>query len=174
MRRTTVALAASLVVLGGALAPSATSEAPKAAVEEWRSFAGTWSATGQLQTLPTEHGRDAGILQLSGAVVLTGGDGLGRGFRGELICFDDGHVVTVGRWLWTDERGDRVFGELTGEPMQTGRRFTGTITGGTGRYAALTGTYTFTWQFMVEAEDGIVQGRAVGLEGRYRFSAAQP
>ena len=79
----------------------------------------------------------------------------------------------MGRAVWTDERGDRIYSRLKGEPLATGRRIVGTITGGTGRYAALEGEYSFTWQYVVAAEDGAIQGRAVRLEGRVRRTGAR-
>ena len=45
----------------------------------------------------------------------------------------------------------------------------GTILGGTGRYVGATGTYVFSWQFVIELEDGSIQGRAEGLKGRYQL-----
>jgi hypothetical protein len=110
----------------------------------------------------------AAIVEISGAVVLTIGEGLSRGFRGEAIGFDDGQGLSVGRSVWTDENGDRLFSRLRGEPLQTGNRLVGTITGGTGRYAGLEGEYSFAWQYVVPAEDGFIQGRSVGLKGRVR------
>ena len=106
--------------------------------------------------------------------MLTSGGGLSRGFRGEAIGFDDGQGVSLGRAVWTDEHGDRLFSRLKGEPLETGRRVVGTITGGTGRYAGLEGEYSFTWQYVVSAEDGAIQGRAVRLEGRVRRKEATP
>ena len=47
-------------------------------------------------------------------------------------------------------------------------RIEGTIVGGTGRYEGAVGTYSFSWQYTVEGEDGAVQSRAVGLRGRVR------
>jgi len=70
--------------------------------------------------------------------------------------------------VWTDEHGDRLFSRLKGEPLQTGKGLVGTITGGTGRYAGLEGEYSLTWQYVVPAEDGLIQGRSVGLQGRVR------
>jgi len=139
---------------------------------EWRTFEGTWSVTGQRWTLPTELGREAAILHLSGAVVLRVGDGLRRGFHGEVIGFDDANERRLGRWLWTDDGGDRIFGELSGDPMATGGRIVGTITGGTGRYAGIVGDFAFTWQYVVSPESGAVAGRTTGLKGRYRRGAA--
>lgn len=148
---------------------------PTASPEDgWRTFEGSWSATGSRHVLPTEgHGR-AAILQLSGAIVLTSGNGLGRGFHGEAIGFDDGRSLSVGRAVWTDDRGDRIYSALKGEPVQTGRRVLGTITGGTGRYAGMIGDYAFTWQYVVGGEESQIQGRAIGLGGRFRLGEVSP
>ncbi len=167
MNRIAFALTVSLALAfaGATLAGQAQGPPP---ADGWRTFEGTWSATGERQTLPTEGAKPAAVVRLSGAVVLTGGSGLSRGFRGEAIGFDDGRSVGVGRSVWTDERGDRIFIELKGEAFQTGRRIAGTITGGTGRYAGITGDLSFTWQYVVQADAGEIQGRAVGLKGRFR------
>ncbi len=162
------ALVAAAAIAAQAPAPSQRAPEPGA----WRSFEGTFSASGQHQAIPTESGRPALTVQLSGAVAITAGEGLGRGFRGEVIGFDDGTGVTVLRGVWTDGHGDRIFSRLKGETVATGRRITGTMTGGTGRYAGITGEYSFEWQYVVEAEAGTVQGRAVGLRGRYRTGGA--
>ena len=62
----------------------------------------------------------------------------------------------------------RCTAELKGEGTAARNRITGTILGGTGRYAGATGAYEFSWQFVMEAEDGSIQGSAVGLKGRVR------
>jgi hypothetical protein len=95
---------------------------------------------------------------------------LSTGFRGEAIGFDDGRNSSTGRALWTDGRGDKVFSVLNGEPIETGRRITGTITGGTGRYSGITGDYTLTWQYVIRDDGDTVQGRAVDLKGRFRLA----
>lgn len=139
----------------------------------WRDFAGTWSLAGRRHTIPQARGT-AAIVDLSGAFIVTGGAALGRGFRGEVIGFDDGEGVSVGRSVWTDERGDRVFSRLTGEGISGGRRITGTITGGTGQYAGLEGEFTFTWQYVLAGEDDRIQGRAGDVTGRVRRAGPQP
>ena len=90
------------------------------------------------------------------------------------IGFDDGRAVSVGRAVWTDRAGDRVFSELRGEPIGRGRKITGTITGGTGRYQGITGTYELTWQYVVRGDDDVIQGRAIDLRGRARIGGAVP
>jgi len=68
--------------------------------------------------------------------------------------------------VWTDERGDKVFSRLRGESLATGSHIVGTITGGTGRWAGLTGEYELRWQYVIEGDEGAISGRAVGLKGR--------
>lgn len=167
-RAAALGVAAALTMAGSAVYLGATAKRGTQA-PDWRTFSGTWSVTGTRQTLPTEHGRDAVILHLSGAVVLTGAGGLGRGFHGETIGFDDAGSRRVGRWVWTDDLGDRIYGEVSGEPLETGRRFTATITGGSGRYAGIAGDFAFTWQYVVSPESGVVAGRTTGLQGRFRY-----
>jgi hypothetical protein len=161
---------ALLVVLGvGAwtILAAASRQQPGAA-DDWRTFEATWSAAGERHALPADEGSIAVIVRLSGALVLRTGDGLSRGFRAQAIAFDDGRGAGVGRAVWTDDRGDQVFSDLTGQPAQTRRRVSGSITGGTGRYAGLTGSYTFTWDFIAPADEGRIQARAVAVTGRFR------
>jgi hypothetical protein len=168
-----IAMSAAALLVAAAFAAQAPASAPQTAGGEgWRSFEGTLSASGQRHTLPTETGRPAVAVLLSGAVSLTAGEGLSRGFRGEVIGFDDGAGLTVLRGVWTDDRGDRIFSRLKGESIAAGRRISGEITGGTGRYAGITGEYSFDWQYVVEAEAGTISGRGTGLRGRYRDAGA--
>jgi hypothetical protein len=153
-----------LALMSATLVP--TSQA-QALPDGWRTFEGSWSAVGHRQTVPTEQGRAAAVVQLSGAVVLTDPAGPSAGFLGEAIAFDDGGNLSTGRAVWTDARGDRLFSTLRGDPLHTGRRIVGTITGGTGRYAGFTGDYALTWQYIVSADDNVVQGRTVDLRGRF-------
>jgi hypothetical protein len=155
-----------VLAVTGVTIPSAHQQPPPA--DEWRTIEGGWSASGQRRTLPTDGARNASMAYLSGAVVLTAAAGTSRGFQGEVIAFDDGAGVSVGRAVWTDERGDRIFSRLNGDAMRTKRRIVGAITGGTGRYAGIEGEYAFEWQYLVQGEDGAVQGHAVGLKGRFR------
>jgi hypothetical protein len=95
----------------------------------------------------------------------------GVGFRAEAIVLNDSATGMVGRSVWTDERGDQVFSELRGEGTATGNHIVGTFVGGTGRYLGATGSYEFSWRFVLEAEDGTVQGQSSGLKGRVRVGS---
>jgi hypothetical protein len=139
---------------------------------EWRTFEGTWSAVGERHALRLGPDRRAFVASLSGSMLLTGERGLGVGFQARAITFSDSLSGGLGRAVWTDDHGDEVYSELSGGPLATGNRIAGTIVGGTGRFAGVTGAYELEWQFVIETEEGVVQGRAVGLKGRARLGDA--
>jgi hypothetical protein len=141
---------------------------------EWRSFEGTGAATGDRQILRMGPDRKVSIVNLSGSLLLIGEQRLGEGFRIDVIGSTDSLKGATGWSVWTDTRGDQVFSELRGGPIGTGARFTGTLLGGTGRYAGVTGEYEFEWQFVIESEDGNLQGRITGLRGRFRREVPPP
>jgi hypothetical protein len=137
-------------------------------------FEGSWNAAGMRRSIPlgggeADAGRTASTIDLRGTMLLAGAGRPGVGFRAEVVALVDSETGLVGRGVWTDEHGDQVFSELKGEGTKERNRITGTIIGGTGRFAGVTGSYEFSWAFVIEAEDGAVQGRAEGLKGRYRI-----
>lgn len=135
---------------------------------EWREFQGTWTAIGKRQVIPLGGDRRASIADFNGALILTGPSRPAVGFRAQAIVLNDSVTGMVGRAVWTDERGDQVFSELRGETTATGNRLFGTFLGGSGRYAGATGSYEFSWRFLLEDEDGTVQGQSMGLKGQVR------
>ncbi|WP_130432022.1 hypothetical protein [Rivibacter subsaxonicus] len=135
---------------------------------EWREFEGSWNAAGTRQSIPLGADRRGSVIHLGGTMLLAGPGRPGVGFRVELIALTDSATGLVGRSVWTDEAGHQVFSELQGEGTVAQNRITGSILGGTGRYAGASGSYEFAWQYVLEAEDGSIQGRAVGLRGRVK------
>lgn len=140
-------------------------------VADSRGFEATMSASGRRETLAVEGGRIATTLRLSGALVVTRSDGLGKGFRAEFLGFDDGSGTGTARSVWTDDAGDKIFSRMVGSDMQAGRQTSATITGGTGRYAGIRGTYSFTWRYVMPDEHGVVHVRVVAMRGRYRVES---
>ena len=164
-RLVVIAIALATAACGSTVEPSK----PAATAAEWREFEGSWNAAGTRQTIPLGVERRGSIIELSGTMLLAGAGRPGVGFRAEAIALVDSATGLVGRSVWTDERGDQVFSELKGEGTAARNHISGTILGGTGRYAYVTGSYEFSWQYVIESEDGSIQGRAVGLKGRVRF-----
>ena len=109
---------------------------------------------------------------MTGSLLLTGAERPAVGFRAQAIGFSDSRTGMQGRSVWTDERGDMVYSELKGEFVGTGNQIAGTFIGGTGRYAGVTGDYSFRWQYVIDAEDGAVSGRVVDFKGRARLGQA--
>jgi hypothetical protein len=139
---------------------------------EWHAFEGTWTAAGTRRTLRLGQDERAAIFELTGSVLLTGAQRPAVGFRAQAIGLSDTRAGMQGRCVWTDERGDMVYSELRGEFVGTGNHIVGTFIGGTGRYAGVTGDYTFQWQYVVDTEDGVVSGRVVDFKGRARLGQA--
>jgi hypothetical protein len=139
---------------------------------EWHAFQGTWTAAGTRRTLRLGLDDRAAIFELTGSVLLTGAQRPAVGFRAQAIGFSDSRTGMQGRCVWTDERGDMVYSELTGQAVGRGNHIVGTFIGGTGRYAGVTGDYSFQWQYVVDTEDGAVSGRVVDLKGRARLGQA--
>ena len=87
--------------------------------------------------IPTEGSRAAAIVASVGRGRAREGPTSAAGCSAKRSPSMMARALSVGRAVWTDARGDRVFSELRGEPVATGRRIVGTITGGTGRYAGV-------------------------------------
>ncbi|MGH8174185.1 MAG: hypothetical protein ACREPX_13670 [Rhodanobacteraceae bacterium] len=168
-----LALVAASAIAIVACKPS--SEPPKsaaAASTEVRDFEGSWNAAGTRRTIPLGAGRKSSIINLRGTMLLAGKGRPGVGFRSDVIALTDSETGLVGRSVWTDERGDEVFSTLEGQGTAAKNRMSGTIFGGTGRYAGATGSYEFSWQYVIELEDGTIQGSSAGLTGRIQVGAA--
>jgi hypothetical protein len=146
--------------------PTTPTEAPGS--DGWHEFQGSWTATGNRQVIPLGGDRRAAIANFEGTLLLAGPSRPGVGFRAEALVLNDSATGVVGRAVWTDERGDQVYSELRGEGTAKGNRIVGTFLGGTGRYSGATGNYEFSWRFVLESEEGNVQGESQGLTGRVR------
>jgi len=171
LRLTPVFIAAALLLsLGCRRGPEASSASSLSL--DWREFQGTWVASGNRQTIRLAGDRRASIAQLSGSLVLSGASRPNRGFLADAVVLNDTQTGTIGRAVWTDEHGDHIYSELKGEPTGTGSRISGTIVGGTGRYTGATGSYQFAWRFVIDTDDGHVQGQSEDLTGQIRVGVS--
>jgi len=166
--RTTWPVLVLLLAACGGPAPRAPEST---AAGEWRTFDGNWTASGTRTTLDLGDNHTASAVHMNGSLLLTNNT-LGVGFRAELIGFVDSQSGMIGRAVWTDERGEKVFSELKGEWVGTGNHIAGTFLGGTGRYDGVSGEYEFQWRYVLAAEAGSVSGRTEGFKGRARLGGA--
>jgi len=156
----------ALAVAAAACGPATQSPGPAGAPGESLEFEGSWNAAGRRHTIPLGESRLGSIVNLKGTMLLTGPGRPGVGFQSEVIGLVDSATGFQGRSVWTDERGDQVYSELQGEGTAAKNRIRGTVLSGTGRYAGVTGSYEFSWQWVMDGEEGAIQGRAVDLKGR--------
>lgn len=166
-KHASIIAALALAACGAGPSPNAGAKA----TDGWHAFEGSWTAAGSVRTIALGGSRQASLADLRGTLELAGPSRPALGFRGDAIALADNVSGMVGRAAWTDEHGDQVFSEIRGGGPSKGSHVSGTFIGGTGRYAGATGNYEFTWQYVLAAEDGTVQGRAVGLKGRVRVGA---
>lgn len=166
------ALALLALVAATGCSPAPTSAPAPEAVSEWRAFEGKWTAAGTRQVIELGPERKASVATLRGTLLLSGPERPNVGFRADAVVLNDSATGMTGRAVWVDERGDRAWSELRGEGTATGNRIVGKFLGGTGRYAGISGEYEFSWRFVLESEDGTVQGQSVGLKGRARIGHA--
>jgi len=161
-----------LVLACATVACASPSPRPAAAPGQQLEFGGSWNAVGSRHTISLGENREASIINLKGTMLLAGPGRPGVGFQSEVIGLVDSATGFQGRSLWTDEHGDQVYSELQGQPAAAKNRVTGTILSGTGRYAGVTGSYEFTWQWVMDGEEGAIQGRAIDVKGRVQTGAA--
>jgi len=164
-------LAALWIVTACGRAPKTSVSLPSG--DEWHEFEGTWTAAGNRYILDLGNDRQASIANFNGSLLLAGPSRPTIGFRAEAIVLNDSLSGMVGRAVWTDERGDQAYSELRGSGTATSNKIIGTFLGGTGRYSGATGGYEFSWRFLLENEDGSVQGQSIGLKGRVRVGSQQ-
>jgi hypothetical protein len=139
---------------------------------EWHEFSGTWTAVGSRHDIRLGGDRRASVADYSGSLMLYGTSRPALGFRAEAIVLSDSTTGLTGRAVWTDETDNHVYSELRSEITPTGNRIVGTFVGGSGRYEGATGSYEFSWRFLLESEDGIVQGQSAGLSGKVQLVPA--
>jgi len=167
----TIVFVGLLLLVACSRAPQGPSPTP--AGGEWHEFEGTWTAAGSRHSISLGTDRKASVANLEGSLLLAGPASPAVGFQAEAVVLNDSGTEMVGRAVWTDEHGDQVYSELRGEGTATHNKIVGTFIGGTGRYAGATGTYQFSWRFVLETEDGTIQGQSVGFKGRVQVVSPQ-
>lgn len=152
---------------GQPASPPATPVTPATpvATDDKRTFTGDWTTIGSRHVMDLGPGQQASVFQLSGSMMLSGTQRINRGFQSQAIGFSDTTTGMQGRSVWTDEHGDKVFSELSGDAMGPGHLIEGKFIGGTGRYVGISGEYSFKWQRLGAIEGEELTGRVVGLTG---------
>ena len=96
------------------------------------------------------------------------------GFRAEALVLNDTATGLIGRAVWTDDRGDQVFSELTGngdlDRQQDRWEHLSGVPGATQEQPAVTNSRgALCWRL----KTGQVQGQSMGLNGTIHVGSAQ-
>lgn len=137
-------------------------------------FKGTWIANGTRTPFSFGDGRQVFTFKLSGHVNLHNAPlGKKRDFWAECVGLADSVTGIVGRCVWKDLTGPEVYLTIQSDRLEQGSRVTGTIVGGSGRFAGIGGDLSFNWSSVTSYtdEDGIVtvNGQTKNIDGHYRI-----
>jgi hypothetical protein len=135
-------------------------------------FKGTMIANGTRTNFPFGDGRQVFTFKLSGHVNLQTALSKKKDYWSECIGLADSVTGIVGRCIWKDLAGPEIYLTLQSDRLQQGSQVVGTIVGGTGPLAGISGEMSFNWSSITtqtEAEGVIsVNGQTKNLGGSYR------
>jgi len=136
-------------------------------------FKGGWIANGTRTPFPFGDGRQVFTFTLSGHVNLKTALGKKKDYWSECVGLADSATGLVGRCVWKDLAGPEIYLTLQSDQLQQGSKVTGTIVGGTGPLAGISGDLSFNWSSVISQTDanGImtVNGQTKNIDGRYRI-----
>ncbi len=147
---------------------------PCAAQAQWPeedsgSFTGYWAMSGTVHILELPDGGLASAGGLTGSVTVQTSQGPVPSFETDCVIFADTRGGT-GRCVWTATSGDLVLVELQSDGPAGSGRARGTFSGGTGRFASLSGRFQFEWSYAVDGgKDAELSGNTVSMSGLYRL-----
>jgi hypothetical protein len=135
-------------------------------------FKGTMIANGTRTSFPFGDGRQVFTFKLAGHVNLQTSLRKTKDYWSECIGLADSVSGIVGRCVWKDLVGPEIYITLQSDKLQQGSQVTGTIIGGTGPLAGISGDLTFNWSSVITLteSDGVVSvtGQTKNLGGRYQ------
>jgi len=143
-----------------------------AAAAETGQFSGTWIANGKRTAFPFGPDRQVYTFEASGHVNLETALGKKKDYWAKCVGLSDSATGSVARCVWKDLAGPELYLVLQSDRLQQDNLVSGTIVGGTGLLAGVTGELSFTWSAMtfVEEASGVttMTGQTLDLSGSYR------
>jgi hypothetical protein len=151
----------------------ATSPMPPSHAAESGEFKGTMIANGTRTPFSFGDGRQVFTFKLGGHVSLQTAIGKKKDYWSECIGLADSTTGVVGRCAWKDLDGPEIYLTIQSDRLQQGSQVTGTIVGGSGKLAGISGDLSFNWSSVITQTDaeGIVNvtGQTRNLSGSFRL-----
>jgi hypothetical protein len=136
-------------------------------------FKGSWIANGSRTPFPFGDGRQVFTFKIGGHVSLQTAVGKKKDYWSDCIGLADSQTGITGRCVWKDLSGPEIYITLQSDRLQQGSLVTGTIVGGTGNLAGISGDLSFNWSSVISLteDDGVVSvtGQTKNLSGTYRI-----
>jgi hypothetical protein len=136
-------------------------------------FKGTMIANGTRTPFSFGDVRQVFTFKVAGHVSLQTALGKKKDYWSECVGLSDSVSGVIGRCVWKDLAGPEIYLTLESDRLQQGSQVNGTIVGGTGYLAGISGELSFNWSAVTVQTDseGItnVTGQAKNLVGRYRI-----
>ena len=136
-------------------------------------FKGTWIANGTRTPFGFGDLRQVFTFKLAGHVSLQSPLGKKKDFWADCVGLADSVTGLIGRCVWKDLAGPEIYITLQSDRLQQGSQVTGTIVGGTGNIAGISGNLSFNWSSVIVQTDadGVVNvtGQTRNLGGQYRI-----
>jgi hypothetical protein len=136
-------------------------------------FTGSWIANGTRAPFPFVGGRQVFTFKIAGHVSLQTPLGRKKDYWSECVGLADSATGVVGRCVWKDLAGPELYLMLQSDRLQQGSQVTGTIVGGTGPLAGISGDLSFSWSTVIVQTDAdgavTMTGQTRNLDGRYRI-----
>jgi len=146
---------------------------PQSHAAESGEFKGAWIANGSRTPFSFGDGRQVFTFKLAGHVNLQTTLNKKKDYWAECVGLADSVTGLVGRCAWKDLAGPEIYITLQSDKLQQGVLVTGTIVGGTGALAGISGEMSFNWSSVIIQTDaeGIVNvsGETRNLGGRYQI-----
>ena len=136
-------------------------------------FKGTMIANGTRTPFPFGDGRQVFTFKLGGHVSLQTPLGKKKDYWSECIGLADSTTGVVGRCVWKDLDGPEIYLTIQSDKLQQGSQVNGTIVGGSGKFAGISGDLSFNWSSVITQTDADgsvnVTGQTRNLGGSYRI-----
>ena len=135
-------------------------------------FSGKWIANGVKEVFISNSDIQIYTFNFSGHVNLQSSLGKKNDYWAECIGLSDSATGATARCVWKDLEGAEIYLSLQGSAIQTDKRVTGTILGGSNKLEGISGELSYSWssvstQLNENGRKTTITGQTLDLSGSY-------